>query len=326
MDFKEEYLSFVREWHDAAGDVAVHTSGSTGTPKEILLAKGDMMASARSTCDRFGITPASYLHCPLAFSYIAAKMMYVRSLAAGCKLSCEVASSHPGRGEVYVGTLPSDGRISLLPIVPMQLEGFLQGPLANRTGNILIGGAPLSPRQEDEARRAPGHFFATYGMTETSSHVALRDISAGEKKFRALPGYIFSVDADGCLIISNPAMSWRELRTTDVVELLSPDSFIWKGRATSVINSGGIKVMPEEVESLARTLLPGILLCVCGREDERLGREVVLVIAPDSELPMPEEEVLSCLRRNLPQYHAPRAIVRHEIVRTHTGKIVRPTL
>ena len=62
-----------------------------------------------------------------------------------------------------------------------------------------------------------------------------------------------------------------------MVELLSAKVFIWKGRFDHVINCGGIKLFPEELEKKLHPLLPRRFYFV-GVPDEKLGEKLVLVI------------------------------------------------
>ena len=65
----------------------------------------------------------------------------------------------------------------MIPIVPAQLPALLaHGNRSGRIGNIIIGGAPLSYDQEKAVAESGLNAYATYGMTETCSHVALRKI------------------------------------------------------------------------------------------------------------------------------------------------------
>lgn len=310
---------FQAEWLSESPVIVAHTSGSTGTPKEILLRKADMVQSARATCRFFGLDRSSRLHCPLAFDYIAAKMMAVRAEVSGAVLSVEPPSAMPLSG--YEG----DGPIDLLPVVPYQIDGLLASPASRLVRNLIVGGAPMSPAQEAALRSSGMQAFATYGMTETSSHVALRDISAGDGRFTALPGFTFERDGRGCLVIANQSMSWRRMVTNDVVDLASPTRFRWLTRYDNIINSGGVKVMPEEVERVAARFLPPDSFYVTSRPDMRLGREIVLVVDEAVEV-TDGELLLTRLRGLLPRYHAPKALVRAAVSRTSSGKILRRPL
>ena len=226
---------FIAQWYDDSQYIKAHTSGSTGAPKEIDLDKNDMRASARATIEFFGLNAGSTLLLPLSPDYIAGKMQIVRAIEAGCRLIAEPPSSRPF--SAY------DGACTLIPVVPSQLEGLLDSPFVSRAENIIICGAPLSPGQERSLTSAGLNAYATYGMTETCSHVALRRI--GQDTYRGLPGFDFSTDSRRCLVIDSSTLSFGRLITNDMVSLSGANEFEWLGRYDNVINSGGVKFIPR---------------------------------------------------------------------------------
>ncbi len=305
--------AFIEGWRSASPFVIAHTSGSTGTPKEIRLFKSDMKASARATIDFFGIGSNSILALPLSPGYIAGKMQIVRALEADCSLIVEPPSSRPFSGWV-------DGRIGLLPIVPSQLPGLMESPAFRMADNIIIGGAPLSPEQECLLVETGAPAWLTYGMTETCSHVALRRV--GEESFKALPGFTFTTDSRGCLVIESTTLSAGLFETNDMVSVLSPREFHWLGRHDNVINSGGIKIHPEEIEKIMLPLLPdGATAYVTSRRSDRWGEEAVIV----TDSPLVDDGLQERLRPLLPLRHCPKEVIHvNEIERTpSSGKIVR---
>lgn len=312
-----EARSFLEEWEGPLPYVVAHTSGSTGTPKEIRLLKSDMLASARATAEFFQISSASTLFLPLSPSYIAGKMQIVRALAAECQLICEAPSNRPFKNPP---TLSNGSK--LIAIVPSQIEGLLESPLFNELTHIIIGGAPIPPHFESLLTSLCAPAWATYGMTETCSHVALRRI--GTASFKALPGFTFSTDTRGCLIISSQTLSTTPITTNDIVTLLSPTEMIFRGRADNVINSGGIKIHPEELERLIVPLLPpGYKAYITGRKSERWGEEAVVV----TDWPALSINSVTKALSGHHDYLLPKAIIiLPEIPLTSSGKIIRQRL
>jgi acyl-CoA synthetase (AMP-forming)/AMP-acid ligase II len=103
---------------------------------------------------------------------------------------------------------------------------------------------------------------------------------------------------------------------------IEPDgSITLLGRGTSVINTGGEKVHPEEVEDVLKALRGVIDAIVVGVPDERLGQVVgaVLQLAPGARAS--QTDVATAVRRKLAGYKAPRRIVFvDEIPRSPNGK------
>ena len=62
-----------------------------------------------------------------------------------------------------------------------------------------------------------------------------------------------------------------------MVELISDNEFEWGGRYDSIINSGGVKLIPEKIEEKLSTLIK-VRFFVAGIPDESLGEKLVLII------------------------------------------------
>jgi O-succinylbenzoic acid--CoA ligase len=378
---REAVEAFVAGWLDAQEAVVAHTSGSTGAPKVIRLPKQDMRVSARATNLRFGINAESRLLCPLSANYIAGKMMIVRAMEADCEVAfCKPSNSFWTADEVIAYV--NQGPVDLLPIVPSQCNALLevaaqqtseameiaakgagamgvawrQGIALGNIRNVIIGGAAVAPEMERrllEAMPADMDIFATYGMTETCSHVALRPL--GCDYFTAMPGISFGQDTRDCLTIFAPAYSFGQLQTNDIVSRYdkqqaaiddtnatvanqqestvsqqeSADNnqpasrflrFRWLGRFDNVINTGGIKVFPEELERLLAGRLPQRFY-IKGEPDEKWGEAVVLVTEPTA---LSDSEIREACAATLQAYQVPKRIRRiEEIPLTSNGKIRR---
>lgn len=313
-----DITDFEHQWLSAEPWIVARTSGSTGEPKEIHLSKSDMRLSAESTCRFFGLNSGSRLALVLSDDYIAGKMMRVRREVCGGSLYVETPSSHPLRN------CHSTECFDLVAVVPTQLAGLMEAKCSIRF--VLVGGAPVSPAQEaamSEFSRLHGtRFYATYGMTETCSHVALRPV--GSDRYIPLPGHRFGLTSDNCLTIEHDIASWSPVITRDTVELYPDNSFVWLGRADNIINSGGIKIHPEQVEKLIGPLSGGELFYIAGRPSPIFGSEAVLVAErgtrPDAEL----TGELNSRIGTLPRYHRPREIILIDsAARTPNGKLRR---
>lgn len=265
------YDDFMAEWSDPATDhVGASTSGSTGKPKPVKIAKADMLMSARATIEFFGIGPDDTLATPLAADYIAGKMMAVRALDCGARLLVEKPSRSP------LSSLSPDTRIKLVAIVPQQIEGLIASKC--EVQHVIVGGAPTSPEAETAATQAwpRTSWWATYGMTETCSHVALRPF--GDSRYHALPGVEFSLAEGDRLVISRLGATWSPVVTNDIVDLIDNHTFIFRGRADNAIISGGLKIHPEEVERLIAPALDPYRFYVTARTSAEWGSEVALVV------------------------------------------------
>lgn len=315
-----EVTDFLRAWLDGRPYVVGHTSGSTGKPKEIRLDKEDMRASARLTNDFFGIGGGSVLLLCLSVSYIAGKMMVVRALEAGAELWVVPVGSHPLREVEW----PVGRQVDLAAMVPMQVEVSLEdegeAALFGGVRQLLVGGAPVSEALEERLGGLPTASYATYGMTETVSHVALRRIGR-EREYFALGDVRFEQDERGCLVIDAPQLKQRRFVTNDMVELSDGSHFRWMGRWDNVIISGGLKFFPEVIERKISPFFKGRFF-IASRPDERLGERMVLVV--EGALPMEADALRERLRKVLGPYELPREfIVLPRFLETRTGKVIR---
>lgn len=302
---------FIELWKDESDTIVAHTSGSTGIPKLIQLKKCDMELSAKATCDFFDIRAGDLLFLPLPIDYIAGKMMVVRAQVSGSDLLLEPATNMP------LQSCPPT-RIRLAAIVPSQIPGLLSSEWVGMIDNLIVGGAPISPQNEELLKTAGVEAFATYGMTETASHVALRRIR--DRHYKALPHIKFTTDERGCLVIESDLMSFGSLVTNDIVELIDDKTFSWLGRYDNVINSGGIKVLPENIEEKLAEFIPGRNYFITSRPSEKWGREVILVVEGKGLI----DEQTIATTPNLLKAERPKEIIYiDKIKRTASGKIIR---
>ncbi len=314
-----QVADFLDEWYSDTDFVWGHTSGSTGTPKNIRLPKRDMVESARLTIDFFGITVDTTMLLCLSPDYIAGKMMIVRALLSGADLLVVAPSSFP--------LLSVVGPIDFAAMIPAQVIESLKAQeeraKLSRIGALIIGGAPLSLDTEEKLKSLPTRSYATYGMTETVSHVALRRIGEPGMLYRALGNITFSTDERECLVIHTPHFSIKQFVTNDVVTLLDSRNFRWIGRYDHVINTGGVKVFPEQVEkkiagALARRFF------ITSSPHEKWGECVTLVVEGSPLATGEETALLARLRESVNKYEMPRKIVYLPTFKeTSSGKIIR---
>lgn len=315
-----DLVSFLTEWFEDREYVIGHTSGSTGAPKEIRLLKSDMEASARLTNEFFGINADSVLLLCLSPNYIAGKMMIVRAIVAGANLLVVRPSSSPLK-EI-------ERPIDFAAMVPMQVQETLADPMSRNkfffVKQLIIGGAAVSPALESALSEMPMRCFATYGMTETVSHIALRELNTDYAGYTALGDVTFSQDDRMCLCIHAPHLSNACFVTNDIVRLSGKKRFEWLGRYDNVINSGGIKLFPEEIEARLSGSISDRRYYVTGVADERLGQKAVLVIEDEHWDELRIASLMQTMKLLLSPYQIPKEIrfVSH-FQETYSGKIIR---
>ena len=316
--FEQQMGDFLLDWLLDQDTILVTTSGSTGKPKRVFLKKEHMANSARASGEFLNLNEGySALLC-LPAGYIAGKMMLVRAMVLGLEIDFVEPASDP--------LWKSLKSYDFAAMVPMQVQSSLSK--LDRFGTLLVGGAPVSDSLRASLETSKCRVFETYGMTETSSHVALRKLNHFEDSeadkgnpFKALPSVSFSTDDRNCLVIQAPDVGQPELVTNDLVELLGETEFHWLGRYDNMVNSGGVKLIPELIEEKLKAAItePFILT---GTPDKKLGQALTLVLETE-QLPENIEALLDGVTA-LEKYECPRRIVNlSKFPLTENGKIKR---
>ncbi len=313
----KDHLNFISEWNGSDEHISVTTSGSTGDPKSIFMRKETMRASARLTAGYFGLRQNCDVLLALPSSYIAGKMVIVRALTNGWNLWFTEPSSNPLKD--------IEQQFEFASFTPMQMEGILDNNPAKLTlvNTILVGGAEVRPTLAARIKAIHGRCYETYGMTETVSHVAVRNIGDENKTFEALPGVEFLVDQKSCLVIHADHLGKEHVITNDLVELIDSRHFHLLGRADDVINSGAVKLFPSSIEAKIENLVKSNYY-ITSKRDEVLGNAVVLLIEGTASSDELHQMLTEQLRKSLDSYEFPREIKYVPLFeRTSAGKIKR---
>ena len=304
--------NFIAEWNSSEASITVYTSGSTGTPKAIRILKDHMRNSAQTTCDYLDLKEHNTALLCLSSETIAGKMMIVRSVMCNMDLIVTDVTSNPLED--------LDMKISFAAMVPLQIENSIKHDknIVNAIDKIIVGGGTVSDNLAQQIASLSNNVFHTFGMTETISHVAMRNLDQPDRPYDALPGTTFAA-IDGQLVVKAPHLGQPELKTNDIVELLSPTSFKWIGRADFVINSGGIKIHPEEIEKQLNSLIAPPFFST-GIPDDKLGQRHILCVEGQFQDDLSKIEFEKVLQR----YHIPKEIYFFpEFSYTKSGKINR---
>lgn len=310
---------FLHDWFDGTRFIIVKTSGSTGKPKHIKLKKEFMINSAKATGDFFQLYENTTALLCMSVDYIAGKMMLVRAMVLGWDIDIVQPIANP--------LATTKKSYDFAAMVPLQLQASLKD--LNKLKKIIVGGGVVNNDTLKQLQNFSTKVFATYGMTETVTHVAVKKLngfssSIEKPRYEALPGISFEKDDRECLVIHAPKISEEIVITNDIIKLYSNSSFEWVGRYDNIINSGGIKLNPEVIEEkLVQIILRRFF--VMGIPDKVLGQKLILIIEG--------EEVnmnLSDLKKKidnleiLGRYEKPKEIfVISKFVETDTQKIQR---
>ncbi|NRB82856.1 MAG: AMP-binding protein [Winogradskyella sp.] len=314
--FEKATGNFLIDWLNDKDYLLVNTSGSTGKPKTIKLQKQAMVNSALATGDFFGLQPGDKAMNCLPSHYIAGKMMLVRAMILGLEIDCVEPSSHP--------IFDYEKHYDFCAMIPLQLKHTIKYTYNIKT--IIVGGSKVTQPIVQLIKGSDSRIFETYGMTETVTHVAVRQLESkvlkGETYFNALPNVTFKQDERHCLIVNATKLVNEPLVTNDVVDLKSESSFQLLGRFDHVINSGGVKLFPEQIEDKLQPVIDDRFI-VAGQDDEDLGERLVLIIENPRDS---AESISNRIKRvkGLTKFEVPKHIYAvDKFVETVNGKIQR---
>jgi o-succinylbenzoate---CoA ligase len=189
---------------------------------------------------------------------------------------------------------------------------------------VLLGGArPPAER--------PANVIATWGMTETGSGVVYEGIPLPGVEFMAL---------EGELCVRTPTL-FRSYRNAPRPEVIGPDGLKWfptgdagevvdgrihvRGRLGYVINTGGEKIWPEDLEAIFANIEGVRDVAVTGVDDPEWGQRVVALVVSDDETT--DDTLREVASERIGPWAKPKEI-RHVVAipRTGNGKIRRGEL
>lgn len=293
---------FILEWLHPSDIMEVKTSGSTGKAKTIPFTKDQMVASAQATAQYFDFSEKDPVLLALDMSYIAARMMVVRAFVSGLDLYYAKPSSDPFNNQEFP-------KLKFVPFVPFQLKSIFQSAKSleslRNVSKILVGGGAVDPELAQLIQGEQNSYYASFGMAETLTHFAVKKINGPDKTsaFQTLEGVMIKQDENDCLQVMVPWISADYISTRDIVKILDKNSFVWKGRFDNLINSGGIKINPELIESKLAAQIP-VPYFISALPDPLLGEKVVLFV----ESARIDQQWFRTFEQALEKYERPKEI------------------
>ena len=325
--FQKEVFDFCRQWELGKNEFLFHTSGSTGKPKPIYLSRTSMIESANMTKHWLNLQEGDHVLLCLPIEYIAGAMMLVRALVLKLNIVIIEPSQNPLEG------ITNPINIHLASFVTTQWSTILQSnanlfAFFSDVKGILIGGSELTSSVELLTKEIQLPIFQTYGMTETSSHIAFKLISSEDTIYQCLQDVQIKMNDQGCLCINSPSTLNQWIETNDVAEIINVNQFSILGRKDFVINSGGRKIHPELIEKCCQSFFAHHSI-VCktfayGLHDDFYGQKLVLFIETKDEFHN-QLQLLDNLKLNLHSWEVPKeVIILPQFIYTKSGKIDRP--
>lgn len=322
--WKVDLGQFLISWLSEGDEIDVKTSGSTGAPKLISIPKTAMVASAEASGAFLNLKPGETALLCLSASTIAGLMMVVRSMVLKLNLILIPPDGKPCK------SINPDIKTDFAAMVPAQVFNCMSDDrgriFLSNINKLIIGGGEIHAKLEQQLQGLPNAVYATYGMTETITHVAMRRVNGKNRseEFKTLPGIKISTDDRGCLMIYAPRISDQPLITNDLVDITGSNSFRWLGRADNIINRGGKKLIPEVIENKLANLIE-FRFIIAAFPDEKYGQVPVLIVESDAIDATESERLMDLIRQHLAYDEIPVGLIPvRKFTETGNGKINRP--
>jgi o-succinylbenzoate---CoA ligase len=338
--YYDKVLTFKKLWDDGQEVFTIQTSGSTGIPKEITLHRKQLIASAKMTAKAFDLQEEDTAFCCLNIDYIAGMMMLVRAFEIGMNLIVVEPSSNPFKGiEKHLYLLSTNRGRNFFAFLPLQIQTIFEetpvlGEILNSAKAIIIGGAAINDSVLEKMQKIYRPIYATYGMTETITHIAIKRLNGSAKDdfFNTLDGVDIKLNKNSCLMIKSKAVGNEWITTNDVAEIVNGSSFILHGRIDNVINSGGVKIQLEKIEKVGEEILRKLQIekqfYIYSLPDEKLGERLILVLENTVDslsqaiIDGIKIDILKAFKEILPKFEVPKEVFFVEkMIETPTGKI-----
>lgn len=348
----------VRQSPDAVMRMAF-TSGTTGNPKGVMHSHNTTLPAARILSTDLGLGEQDRMMIWLPLGLNWGYLTLVQSIMDGA--TAVLLERFSARSAL---ALLASERCTYVPTAPASLTAILQLPEMATTDlsalRLVVSGGASAPVETIREWRAaaPGHFLELYGMLETGFHTFTRATDdpervAGSVGRTASDMGLRLLDADGRDVPrgsegeiacdgpsvhlgyhNNPQANadaftpegW--FRTGDLGFIDADGNLRISGRTKEMINRGGKKFFPREVEEVLYTH-PAILYCaIVGLPDPRLGERSCLCLVPKPGQPVPTlGEINDFLGDGFATYKKPeRLVLMEELPFTPTGKIQRHRL
>lgn len=348
--------SFPAQELDAPSDV-LFTTGTTGRSKGVLHTNRSVLAIGRQQAGLFGIEEDTVLVLPGPINHASNIWCFWASVLTGGAFY--LLNGMSDLKAFYKALNWPEGRLAchLAPAAVrtlFTLTGDQLGQYNGRLEWLLLDGAPV-PEPDKERLRTLLPDTALYihmGASETGSISSYQyQGSTGHPGCVGLaaPGVHFfltdehrnvlehtSPDHPGLLACNGPTLMAGYVNAPEATAQAMPDGNVylsdlaWRddngylyilGRADDVINVGGLKVSPVEVEEAALAI-PGIRDCICIAVPHPIsGQALKLLVVPDPDIPYNPRAIAAALHDSLEWYKVPARLEKTDAVRrTYNGK------
>jgi acyl-CoA synthetase (AMP-forming)/AMP-acid ligase II len=333
--------------------LVLFTSGSTGAPKAVVI-------SFRALFSRVAVNIREIPPMEMEKTLVVLPMHFghglignvLTPLFAGSKLLVLTAGGISVAAKL--GELIDSFQVTFLTSVPSFWNFVLAHSSSPKRGTVRrvhIGSAPLSFELWKKISKwvATSNVWNMYGITETSNWVGGIDLNSVKQDtdsmigknwsgdYAVLVGEDISPSGVGELLLTTPGLMSRYhsnpeqtecsfingwYRTGDIADIKEGVARL-VGRLKLEINRGGVKISPEELETLAVSHPLIADACVIAPTDATLGERVVLLVAP-SNIDCSESQLQAWMAERISADKVPDRVIKLEsIIYTSRGKLDR---
>ncbi|XP_047063447.1 oxalate--CoA ligase-like [Lolium rigidum] len=360
-DANQENGAAAAEQENDPSDVALflHTSGTTSRPKGVPLTQRNLAASVQNirAAYRFVETDATVVTLPL-FHVHGLMCALLSSLASGAAVTLPAGGRFSAStfwadmraaGATWYTAVPTIHQIildrhaskpeghpvlrfvrscsaSLAPVILERLEAAFGAPVLEAYAMTEASHMMTSnPLPEDGARK-PGSVGRPAGKMELAVlDEQGKEVAAGSPGEVCVRGANVTAGYKGNPAANAEAFAHGWFHTGDIGVRDAEDGFVrLVGRIKELVNRGGEKISPIEVDSVLLSH-PDVAQAVAfGVPDEKYGEEIHCAVIPQDGVSMGEEEVVAFCRRNLAAFKVPKKVyIADDLPKTATGKIQR---
>ena len=315
------------------GGIFLSTSGTTGAPKGILLREEQLMHVATSVVQSHRLTRSDRGYCSLPLFHVNAEVVGVlATLRAGAYLAVDRKFSRRGFWEII-----GDRKITWINAVPAIISILSMDPPASRPAALRFVRSASAPLPLAALRRFEDEIgvpvVETYGMTEAGSMITANPVDGPRKPGSAgraagsevrvevsdgiaATGEIGRVKIRGAGVITAYDSGGRPgvidadgwLDTNDLGYLDADGYLFLVGRCDDVINRGGEKIYPRDIEEILLAQAGVRSAAIIGVSDAVLGeRPVAYIVSADdaAEVEVLEAALRAACGERLPRHKQP---------------------
>ncbi|NNN21398.1 MAG: AMP-binding protein [Acidimicrobiales bacterium] len=303
--------------------LVVATSGTTGSPRFVVHTMESLLFSANAVHEFLNFVPGAdhWLAC-LPLAHIGGLGVVIRSILTSSKLS---VIKGPDPNAIDKANQEGANFVSLVKSVLDRIN-------ADSWSQIVIGG--MAPPSE-----LAQNIHYTYGLSESGGGIVYDGLP--------LTGVEIKLDELKRVTIRSKSLlrSYREgstnnemqaglnpkdndgwFITSDIGEIGTDGKLKILGRLDDVINSGGEKIWPDQVEEVIRAELSLTEVAVIGLPDDKWG-EIVVVVLTKGETEVTLHDIGQAVEHSIGSWAKPRQLIQvDELPKTSIGKVSRKLL